>query len=413
MRSTEATDETPVFNADFAQDLHAHYAQLRAAGPAHQIVAPGGVRLWVITRYEEARAALSDPRLSKNVASAREMIDAKLPPDSNRRAFTANLSAHHLLNMDPPDHTRLRKLVVKAFTPRRIEALAPRVAEIATSLLDAMTGQSEVDLLDAFAFPLPIQVISELLGVDESRRNDFRAWTTTLLDSDDRESSIRAAGRMAEYLGELIAAKRAEPGDDLLTDLIYASEDEDLLSEHELVSTVFLLLAAGHETTVNLIGNGVLALLRNPGQWAALRADPSLVNNAVEEILRFEGPVTHGTFRYTTEPVRYGDVEIPEGEFVWVGLSSANHDPNRFADPERFDITRDAHGHLAFGHGIHFCLGAQLARMEAQIALRLLVERFPTLAPAFAPDDLHWRFSSLIHGLVKLPVHPRGDDPSS
>jgi cytochrome P450 len=211
---------------------------------------------------------------------------------------------------------------------------------------------------------------------------------------------------MAQYLVELIESKRREPADDLLTALIDATEDEDRLSEQELISMVFLLLVAGHETTVNLIGNGVLALLRNPEQWAALRADPELVVGAVEEMLRFDGPVIHGTFRFTAEPVLVGDVEIPAGEIVWIGLTSANHDPDRFPEPERFDITRNAHGHLAFGHGIHFCLGAQLARMEAQIALRLLVQRFPNLRAAGSLDDAQWRFSTLIHGLQALPVHP-------
>jgi cytochrome P450 len=251
---------------------------------------------------------------------------------------------------------------------------------------------------------LPIRVICELLGVDESRRDDFRQWTNTLLDASDDESRAQAGQAMAAYLVELVAAKRQSPADDLLTALIEVSEDEDRLSEGELISMVFLLLVAGHETTVNLIGNGVLALLRNPEQWAALVADTSLVTGAVEEVLRFDGPVMHGTFRHTTEAVVIGDVEIPAGEIVWVGLASANHDPEKFPEPERFDIGRDPHGHLSFGHGIHFCLGAQLARMEAQIALRQLAERFPGLSAAGELDDVEWRFSTLIHGLQRLPV---------
>ncbi|MDA3624466.1 cytochrome P450 [Saccharopolyspora sp. WRP15-2] len=407
MPSTEVHAEVPVFDSAFVQDLHARYAEIRDATPVQRMVTPSGLPVWVITRYADARAALADPRLSKESARIREVITANLPPGADHRMFGNELSAH-MLNMDPPDHTRLRKLVVKAFTSRRVEALRPRVEEITDRLLDEMAGQSEVDLLDSFAFPLPIQVISELVGVDESRRDDFRAWTNTLLDASDRGAAEDAAMAMGQYLTELIELKRREPGDDLLTALVDATDNEDRLSDGELIAMVFLLLVAGHETTVNLIGNGVLHLLRHPDQWAALREDPDLVAGAVEEMLRFDGPVMHGTFRFTAEAVPVGDVEIPAGQIVWVGLAAANRDPEQFPDSERFDITRDAHGHLAFGHGIHFCLGAQLARLEGQTALRKLVERFPDLSPAGPLDGAEWRFSTLIHGLRALPVHPGG-----
>ncbi|MGW3472334.1 cytochrome P450 family protein [Saccharopolyspora sp. NPDC000995] len=404
MSSTDAHTDLPVIDHDFVQNLHAGLDRIRAATPVQRMVTRSGLEVWVITRYDDARAALADARLSKNNARMNEVVQAKLPPDVDRREFVDGL-VEHMLNMDPPDHTRLRKLVVKAFTARRLEGMRSRIEEISAGLLDAMAEQSEVDLLNAFAFPLPIQVISELLGVDESRRDDFRAWTNALVDAP--EDSAQAAMAMAQYLAELIETKRREPADDLVTGLIEATDDQDRLSEPELISMVFLLLVAGHETTVNLIGNGVLALLRNPDQWAALVADPGLVPAAVEEMLRFDGPVIHGTFRHTAEPVEYGGVQIPAGEIVWVGLASANNDPDRFAEPNRFDITRDAHGHLAFGHGIHFCLGAQLARLEAQIAVRHLVERFPNLRAAGSLDDVHWRYSTLIHGLQSLPVRLR------
>ncbi|GAA2355757.1 cytochrome P450 [Saccharopolyspora halophila] len=403
MPTTEANAELPVFDAEFVDDLYAKYREIRSETPVQRMVTPQGMQLWVITRYEDARNALTDPRLAKDFRRTGEIMDRMDRDGGIRRPFNSALN-EQMLNLDPPDHTRLRKLVVKAFTARRVENLRPRVEQIAADLLDAMSEHDEVDLLDAFAFPLPIQVICELLGVDEERRDDFRQWTNTLLDASSAEATSQAGAAMAEYLVELIAAKRAEPADDLLTALIEATEDADRLSEGELVSMVFLLLVAGHETTVNLIGNGVLALLRNPEQWAALKADPELVAGAVEETLRFDGPVMHGTLRHTTEPVTIGEVTIPEGELVWVGLASANHDPDRFEAPESFDITRDAQGHLAFGHGIHFCLGAPLARMEGQIALRRLAERFPDLAPAAELDDVRWRFSTLIHGLKTLPV---------
>ena len=403
MTTAEAHSAT-VFDSDFVQHLHANYERIRAETPVRRLVTQLGLPVWVVTRYEEAREALGDPRLAKNADGTLRALHAKLPAEADGRVFGGDLAAH-MLNMDPPDHTRLRKLVVKAFTPRRVESLRPRVEAITAELLDAMARESEVDLLDAFAFPLPIRVICELLGVDESRRDDFRAWTNAILDaSEDRAQAAEAIGAMTEYLLELIEAKRQRPADDLLTALIQVSADEDRLSVHELVSMVFLLLVAGHETTVNLIGNGVLALLRHPDQWAALRANPDLVDGAVEEILRYDGPVMHGTFRHTTAPVRLGGVEIPEGELVWVGLSSANRDPRQFPDPDRFDIGRDAHGHVAFGHGIHFCLGASLARLEGQVAVRRLVERFPGMALAVPPEQLRWRPSTLVHGLEELPV---------
>ena len=397
-----STTEAPVFDADFVSHLHSRYGEIRSNTPVQRMISPHGLSLWVITRYEDVKAALADPRLGKDFRRSREVITSQIGDDGTRR-FNSAIS-EQMLNMDPPDHTRMRKLVVKAFTSRRIEALRPRVEEITAGLLDAMAGETEVDLLDAFAFPLPIQVISELLGVEENRHDDFRRWTNTMLDASDNETLAQTNQAMTEYLFQLIATKRERPADDLLTALIEVSEDEDRLSEIELVSMVFLLLVAGHETTVNLIGNGVLALLRDREQWDALVADPSRVTGAVEEALRFDGPVIHGTFRHTREPVTFGGVEIPADEIVWVALASANHDPEKFPEPERFDIGRDARGHVAFGHGIHFCLGAQLARMEAQIALRQLAERVPGLRAAGELDDVEWRFSTLIHGLQRLPV---------
>ncbi|MBB5155735.1 cytochrome P450 family protein [Saccharopolyspora phatthalungensis] len=393
----------PVFDHDFVQHLHTRNAQLRSTTPVQRMVTHQGMEVWVITRYDDARAALADHRLGKNAIRTQEVVNAKLPPDADHGEFATELAVH-MLNMDIPDHTRLRKLVVKAFTARRVESMRPHIEQISAALLDAIPDKSDVNLLDAFAFPLPTQVISEMLGVDESRRDDFRAWTNTILDASDEQALQHAVQSASAYMVELIATKRREPADDLITALIEARDDEDRLSEQELIATVFLLLVAGHETTVNLIGNGVLALLRNPEQWAALVADPGLVPDAVEEMLRFDGPVIHGTLRHTIEPVEYGGVEIPAGEIVWVGLSAGSNDPERFAEPDRFDITRDARGHLAFGHGIHFCLGAQLARLEAQIALRQLVERFPNLRAVGSLDDVQWRFSSLIHGLQELRV---------
>jgi cytochrome P450 len=315
-----------------------------------------------------------------------------------------------MLSSDPPDHTRLRKLVMKAFTSRRVEALRPRIEAITEELLEAMaanapTDGTPIDLINSFAFPLPMTVICELLGVPFEDRDDFRTWSTVVVADNPTEEEIRSASyAMAGYLSQLIARKRAEPEDDLLTGLVQAREDDDRFDENELIAMTFLLLVAGHETTVNLIGNGVVALLRDPDQLARLRSDLSLVPGAVEEMLRYDGPVNLATLSFASETVRLGDVEIAPGEIVLVSLGSANHDPSRFDDADRLDVGRAAQGHLAFGHGIHYCVGAPLARLEGEIAFRKLLTRFPGLALGGEPEQLRWRESSLIRGLERLPV---------
>ncbi|MGA6166857.1 cytochrome P450 family protein [Amycolatopsis magusensis] len=389
----------------FMQDPHGMAEVFRQEGPARPVVMPRGLRGWVITGYHEARALLADPRLSKNSERISELFQTQVHPGDNAesRTFASALTAH-MLNSDPPEHTRLRKLVNKAFTPKSVDRLRPRMEQITDALLDEMAVHDEVDLLEAFAFPLPITVICELLGVPEAERAQFRDWSNTLVSADPSAQIEKAAGELVGYLRDLIERKRAEPGQDLLSDLVHISEDGDRLAEHELVPMAFLLLVAGHETTVNLIGNGVLALLRNPGQLAALRADPSLLPGAVEEFLRLDGPVNLATLRFTAEPVRVGDVEIGEGEFVLISLLAANRDGERFEDPSRLDVTRQAGGHLAFGHGIHYCVGAPLARIEAEIAIGRLLARFDGLALAAEPSRLRWRASTLMHGLETLPV---------
>jgi cytochrome P450 len=311
-----------------------------------------------------------------------------------------------MLAADPPDHTRLRKLVGKAFTGRAIAALRPRIEQIAGELLDEMeAGPDRIDLLDAYAFPLPITVICELLGVPTDDRNDFRTWSNTLLQSADVAAHTAAGASMASYLTELVDERRARPTDDMLGAIVAASEDSDQLSRHEAISMAFLLLVAGHETTVNLIGTGTYALLRHPAQLDALRADPSLVPNAVEEFLRWDGPVHLATVRFTVEPTVIGGVEIPAGEVVLVSLTSANRDPSRWPDADQLDVRRQAASHLAFGHGIHHCLGAPLARLEGDVAFTQLLARFPALSLDAA--ELTWRPSTLIRGLTALPVRLR------
>jgi cytochrome P450 len=402
-----ADERSPALQLDdaFAQDPHALNAQLRAEGPVHEVVLPFGTRVWLVTRYDEARAVLSDPALSKAGRRQAEFLGrpGEQPRDSSLQ--------EHLINSDPPQHTRLRRLVNKAFTVRRIEALRPRIQELTDELLDSLDGSSgPVDLLSSFALPLPMTVICELLGVPLADRDNFRAWSEAILS--DKGDQAGASKAMAGYLFQLIGAKAAdsassdESSDDLVGALLRVrDEGDDRLSEPELLSMVFLLLVAGHETTVNLIGNGMLALLANPSQLEALRSDPALVPGAVEEFLRYEGPVALSTMRFTTGPLRVGDIEVPEGAFVLVSLLGANRDPALCPDAGRLDVTRQPVPHLAFGHGIHYCLGAPLARLEGEIAFRSLLERFPAMRLAVPAAELRWRVATMVRGLDALPVH--------
>jgi cytochrome P450 len=364
------------------------------AGPVQKIPLGPQVSAWLVTRYDDARRALLDPRLAKSPLENMRMGGALFSEDL-RRAMNK-----HMLAADPPDHTRLRKLVSAAFTPRRMESMRGRVTEISDALLDSFedsaTGRDEVDLIDNYAFPLPFQVICELIGVPKVDRDSFRAWSNTLIAGfgQPNEASFAAAASMAKYCQELVRRKRSEPDDALLSGLIEATDAGDRLDEDELTSLIFLLLVAGHETTVNLIGNAMYLLLKEPAQAEALRRDPSQLAQAIEDVLRLESPVQTATFRMATEPVEFGEVTIPAGEVVLVSLQSANLDAG------------DA-PHIAFGHGIHFCLGAPLARIEGQIAIGSLLTRFPAMQPAVPIEKLEWRPGILLRGLAHLPVRLR------
>jgi cytochrome P450 len=391
---TQANIVVEHLGAEYFQDPYSAHARLRAQRPVARVIMPGGTPAWLVTGYAEARAALTDPRLLKLPRGWR--------PEPNSILAAIEL---HMLNSDPPDHERLRKLVNKAFTARRVEQLRPRITAIAAELLDDMSTRDEVDLLTSFAFPLPITVICELLGVPVADRDEFRAWSATIVSNTISPDVFQAhATAMTSYFRKMLAARRRAPADDLLSALVAARDDEDRLTEDELLSMAFLLLVAGHETTVNLIGSGMLALLLNPGELDRLRADPSLLGTAVEELLRYVNPVNNATFRFAGEPLEIGGQQISPDEVVLVSLSGANRDPSRYADPDRLDLSRDSAGHLAFGHGIHYCLGAPLARLEAEIAFGGLLERFGSMTLAVPADSLRWRPSTLIHGLEALPV---------
>ncbi|MEU3726485.1 cytochrome P450 [Streptomyces sp. NPDC031705] len=385
---------------DFVRNPYPVYAALRARGPVHRVRTPDGEDMWLVVGHEACRTAFTDPRLSRDWRRSGD-VGQIINAEQDHPALA------HMLMADPPDHTRLRRLVAREFTPRRIEALAPRIQQITDGLLDAMEadGDRRGDLVEAFAFPLPMTVICELLGVPALDRDAFRGWSNEMVARTSPEAEAEAYAEMPRYLSGLIDAKRAEPGDDLLSAMIHAvDEGGDRLSPAELIGMCVLLLIAGHETTVNMIGNGMRALFAHPDQLADLRADLGLLDGAIEEMLRYDGPVETCTERLALEDVKMGGVVIPKGSAVLIAMADADRDPARFAEPDRFDIRRDARGHIAFGHGLHYCLGAPLARTEGRIALRSLLERFPDLRSDADEAELSWVPGMLIRGVRELPV---------
>jgi cytochrome P450 len=351
-----------------------------------------------VTSYEYARATLTDPRL----ATTEPLFAEQLPP-----ALRAAVESQ-MLNVDPPEHTRLRRLVTAAFTRRRVERLAPGVQQLADALLDPLIERAGTgfDLIAEFTYPLPVAVICELLGVPPSERDSFRKWTSALVNATvlGPDALIEANAGMVEHLRTLIAAKREQPADDLISALIAVRDGSDQLSEDELTSMMHLLIVAGHETTANLIANGVRALLAQPGAWERLTAEPEGVPNVVEEVLRFDGPLQTTPKRRARESFEMGGVTIEKGDMVLVGLLAANHDTSAMPDAEMFDPARAPSSHLAFGHGIHFCLGAPLARLEAQIALSSLLIRFPALQLTVPKEEIVTTPGLLMNAMEALPV---------
>ena len=403
----QPTPAPPLFDRAFIDDPYPAYAWLRENSPVHRTRLPNGVEAYLVTRYEDVKSVLADPRLSKNAATS---FPGWRPgrtgiPGEHRSGIAA-----HLLNLDPPDHTRLRRLVSKAFTPRRIADFEPAVRRIADELLDACErtareGDGTVDLIRGYACPLPVAVILEMLGVPPEDQAIFHEWAFGVVDRGGTRGGVgRSVKRIRGYLREIIHKKRLNPGNDLLTALVRASDHGEHLSEDEAASMAFILLFAGFETTINLIGNGSLALLTHPEQRARLLAEPGLLDNAVEELLRYDGPVEFGTWRFTTEPIRVGGVHIPAGEPVLAVLAAADRDPERFPEPDVLDLGRAATGHLALGHGIHFCIGAPLARLEGRIGFERLLARYPDLTLAAPADTLRWHSGLIMRGLYELPV---------
>lgn len=390
----------PEFFTEPPADPHRQNAELRATCPVRRIDYPQGGEAYVVADYQTAFDAFSDPRLSKDPANApawfREALEHSSP-----------VLIHHMLSADPPRHTRLRKLVGRVFLPRQIEKSRPRVQEITDDLIDQLPDSGEIDLMD-FALALPMRVICELLGVPVDIRPRLHDWGVTISGAPypDEESNERlrlASESIEQFFVDLMGERRREPRADLTSEILRAAEDG--YTDEEVISTLVLLIIAGHRTTANLIGNGIRALLLHPDQLELLRSDPTLAASAVEEFLRYEAPVYRSTLRVATEDMTLGKVDIGKESFVHLMIDCANRDPAEFEDPDRLDITRKANHHLAFGQGVHFCAGAPLSRIEGQIAFPTLLRRLSGLSLAVPADELVWvSRNSPSRGLAALPV---------
>jgi cytochrome P450 len=374
---------------DLAADPYPVYAALRAKGPVHRVLVPGSGESWLVVAHDAARAALTDPRLRNDIRHS-----------SSWRSDGGHAVGRNMLQTDPPQHTRLRRLVAAHFTAGSVAELRPRIEAIALDLLDTLPERGTADLVARYALPLPVTVICELLGVPAADRAVFHDWSSELVMPTSPETASAAGAALTEYLADLIAAGRERRVPGLLGDLVATAG----LTSEELLGMAFLILVAGHETTVDLISATVHALLADPDQLALLRADPDRVGSAVEESLRHNSPVHASAFRFAAEPLDLGGTRIEAGDSVQVSLAAASRDPLRFPDPDRFDLRRSPRAHLGFGHGPHHCLGAPLARAEAAVALRVLLRHRPALGLATDPAALTWRSSTLLRGPAELPL---------
>lgn len=392
-----------VTDAAFKANPFPFYAQLRAEAPVFPVKLIKQ-RAWLITRYDDVLTVLKDERFAKDRRNAMTPEQLKKSPwvPPMLKPFERNM-----LDLDSPDHTRLRALVHKAFTPRLIEQMRDQIQVLTNELLDRVEPRGSMDLIADFALPLPLTMIGRILGVPTVDNHKFHRWTKTLVSAGTNRNLfvlIPSVMSFMRYLKKLIRERRASPRDDLVTALVQARDGSDQLSEDEMLAMILILLIAGHETTVNLIGSGSLALLEHPDQMAKLRSEPALIKTAIEELLRFVCPVEMATERYAREDITIAGTTIPRGELVMAVIGSANRDANYFDHPDSLDIARKDNKHLAFGHGAHFCLGAALARLEGQIAINTLIQRMPNLRLNIAPDQLRWRGTFVLRGLEALPV---------
>lgn len=394
MNKAGVTLNTP----EFLADPYPIYRQLQEAGAPVWLPhsAPSG-GMWIFTRYDDVLFILKDTHTFKDDR-------ARIPPEELSPLNQA------MLDRDPPDHTRLRRLANQAFTPQRVKDLEPRIAQISLELIDRIQARGKADFMADFALPLPVVVIAELLGVPAADHDQFGVWSNRVMASGDavlsseesQQQGIAAMVSLAGYLTDLIEQRRQQPREDLISALVAARDAGDRLSEEELLGTCILLLIAGHETTVNLLGNGLLTLLRHPDQLALLKEHPEYISSAVEEMLRFESPIQRSTPRFAAKPFELAGQRVEQGQQVSAVIGAANRDPAHFPDPDRFDVTRQPNRHLAFGHGIHFCLGAPLARAEARIAFSQILDRLPAIC--LETEQPEWRPATWFRGLKRLPV---------
>ena len=393
-----------ITSAAFKANPFPFYAQLRAEAPVFPVTLPTKQRAWLVTRYDDVLAVFKDERLAKNRYNAMTPEQLKNAP---RMPSFFKPFERSLLNLDDPDHARLRVLVHKAFTPRRIEQMRDQIQNVTNELLDAAEPRGGMDVIADFALPLPLTMIGRILGIPAKDNDKFRRWTKTLLSAATNPNPLVLIPSMMSfmsYMRKQIKERQAHPQEDLITALAQAKEGNDSLTEDEILAMIFLLLSAGHETTVNLIGSGMLALLEHPDQQAKLRNQPMFSKTAIEEILRFVCPAEMATERYAREDITIAGTTIPRGELVLAVIASANRDANYFDNPDALDVERTNNKHLALGQGIHYCLGAPLARLEGQIAIETLLQRMPNLHLSVAPEQLRWRGGLILRGLEALPV---------
>lgn len=398
--------EYDLYSPEFRRQTHETFAQMRSENPVFQQPGlDGKTPIWFVTGYAEVEQVLLDDRhFVRDPASISPEFAAKYGGGGGLEALFNN----HMLNRDGEAHRRLRSLVSKAFTPKMIQSLRPRIEQIAAELLDRAAAKGEMELIADYAFPLPITVIAELLGIPLDNQDNFRIWSNAIMrpafTPEAQQETLGMMQQFGQYMQQLVAERRLSPGQDLLSGLIHVQAEGDRLSEEELFSMLFLLIVAGHETTVSLIGNATLALIQNPEAKSALQADPGVVATAIEELLRYDSPVERSLTRFVAADVTLGGQQLKQGELLIAIIGSANRDAARFADPDSLDIHRRPNPHLAFGKGAHYCLGAPLARLEGEIAIRALFQRFPDLRLDIDPADLTWRDTPLFRALTRLPV---------
>lgn len=392
-------------SADFGQDPYPFLAELNETGPVHRVLLPDGSESWWVTRYQEVQECLTDHvRFSSQVQHAVEDEDIQ---NSQALIRKDDLLRLVMINRDPPDHSRMRKLAVREFSASRVDALRPRIGAITEGLLDRIAERDEVDLVQDYAFPIPVGVICELFGIPLSDSTYLGELVTGMVGAASPHEALAAIDGLKTFMFEKVRDKRAKPGDDVLTRLIQAT-DEGTLSEPELPAMALQIITAGHESSIFMISAGVFNLLQNPDQLDAVRKDPALLPAAVEELLRAEPPPVPGVFRHATEDVQVAGVTIPRGSLVIISLAAANREPSQFASPHAINILRSENPHLSFGAGIHYCLGARLAIVEGEIAIGGLLRRFPKLSLAVAPDQITRRPLNFLQRLSSLPVRPYG-----